>query len=116
MDQDLCKLTLVYPIDAEDRVLELMLGSQPPLGGFSTWRAEGHGQVFAHASVAERVRGRVSRGVLVMVQHRNRIDRLLAEIGSVAPIAHLTYWLEPVLDFGRMGAVETPNGPIETVP
>ncbi|MEZ5857096.1 MAG: DUF3240 family protein [Hyphomicrobiaceae bacterium] len=116
MDQELCKLTLVYPIDAEDRVLELLLESQPPLGGFATWRAEGHGQDFTHASVAERVRGRVSRGMLVMVQERNRIDRLLSEIGSVAPIAHLAYWLEPVLEFGRMRAIAQHSGPTDTGP
>lgn len=113
MDQELCKLTLVYPVDAEDRLLELMLESQPPLGGFATWRAEGHGQDFARASVAERVRGRVARGVLVMVQPRSRIDQLLTEIGAVAPIAHLTYWLEPVLEFGRMRAVEHQKVPSE---
>ena len=62
MDKSPCKLTLVYPLTAEDRIVELMLETTPPIGGFTTMRAEGHGHDFAEASVNERVRGRVRRG------------------------------------------------------
>ena len=67
MDQSACKLTLVYPPAAEDHIVELLLNADPPLSGFTTWRAEGHGHDFGKASVRERVRGRVARGVLVLI-------------------------------------------------
>ena len=85
MDQSICKLTLVYPPMAEDRVVELLLSADPPLAGFTTWTAEGHGHDFATATVSERVRGRVKRGVLVAVMPRERAARLLDEIQHDPP-------------------------------
>ncbi|MFV0297389.1 MAG: DUF3240 family protein [Hyphomicrobiaceae bacterium] len=107
MDQPLCKLTLVYPIAAEERLLEIAMAARHPIGGFTTWRVEGHGQDFSRASVAERVRGRVTRGMFVLVQTRALIDQLLADLEAQAPVEHLTYWVEPVLAFGRMKVRET---------
>ncbi len=80
MDQSACKLTLVYPPDSEDCLVELMLAAEPPLTGFTTWKAEGHGHDFNRASVRERVRGRVMRGVLVLILPRARLTSLLDDI------------------------------------
>ena len=114
MDQSPCKLTLVYPLNAESRIVELMLETTPPVRGFTTMRAEGHGHGFSDANVSERVRGRVGRGMLVAVMLKGRAEQLLAEIEVKAPLQHLAYWLEPVIAFGRMApistsAVEPPN-------
>jgi len=102
MDQSACKLTLVYPPSAEDCIVELMLNAEPPLTGFTTWKVEGHGHDFANASVRERVRGRVMRGVLSVVLPRARLPSLLEDIRTKAAIANLAYWVEPVEAFGRL--------------
>ncbi len=105
MDQSLCKLTLIYPPASESHLVEVLMNSEPPLSGFTTWEAEGHGHSFAKASMRERVRGRITRGVLVVVLPRARIELLIDEIRVKAAIADLVYWLEPVLAFGRMAPV-----------
>ncbi len=79
-----------------------MLGLKPTLAGFTTFSAEGHGFGFAKATVSERVRGRVERGVLVAVLRRTDVDGLLERIRREAPIPHLTYWIEPVVEFGQL--------------
>jgi len=105
MDQSLCKLTLIYPPASETHLVEVLLNSEPAVSGFTTWEAEAHGQSFAEASMRERVRGRITRGVLMVVLPRARIELLVEEIRVKAAIADLVYWIEPVLAFGRMRPV-----------
>jgi len=105
MDQSLCKLTLIYPPASEAHLVEVLMNSEPPVSGFTTWEAEGHGHSFAKASMRERVRGRIARGVLMVVLPRVRTELLIEEIRAKAAIADLVYWIEPVLDFGRMAPV-----------
>lgn len=102
MDQSLCKLTLVYPTTAEDAVVELLLASEPPLPGFTSWKADGHGMGFDNASPGEKVRGRVRRCVLTLIATRARTRALLEEIATKLAIPRLLYWLEPVLEVGRL--------------
>lgn len=116
MDQSSCKLTLVYPIGVESLIVDLILESSPPLGGFTTWAAEGHGHDFGESTVAERVRGRVGRGVLTAVVARQRAEALLREIERKAALPHLTYWIEPIIDFGRMAPAPQHDTPTETGP
>ncbi len=106
MDQSACKLTLVYPPQAEDCLTELLLNSEPPLTGFTTWTAEGHGHDFGTASVRERVRGRVERGILAVVIPRDRLAGLLEDIRTRTPIPNLAYWVEPVESFGRLAVTD----------
>lgn len=103
METTFYKLTLVVPSDAADRIVELMLGSDPPVTGFTMWRADGHGESFRTASIGERVRGRVERSVFIAVMERSRAKSLVEEIGHEAPIPHMAYWIEPVIEFGRSG-------------
>ncbi len=102
MAGQLCKLTLVYPPSAEDAIVELLLTADPPLGGFTTWPADGHGLDFADATVAERVRGRVSRSVMALILPRSRLPSLLETIRIRVGVPHLAYWVEPIEDFGRL--------------
>lgn len=111
MDQSACRLTLVYPPDAEDAIVELMLSIEPALGGFTTWLAEGHGHDFTNASTRERVRGRVVRGMLTVIAPRRQIPAILEEVRAKAGIANLAYWVEPVAAFGRLIPVETAAEP-----
>ena len=100
MDRDLCKLTLVYPVTAEDRVVDFLLDAAPSLPGFTSWRAEGHGASFDASSTREKVRGRIERNMLVMVIDRARLADLLAEVRAGCAIPDLAYWVERVESFG----------------
>ena len=112
MEPSPCKLTLVVPSDAANCIAELMLGADPPVTGFTTWQADGHGESFSAASIGEKVRGRVVRRVFVAVMTRDRARTLIDEIANKAPIPHMVYWLEPVLEFGR-AAFTAPQPVIE---
>lgn len=85
-----------------------MMNMKPSIGGFTTFEAEGHGFDFSKASMRERVRGRVERSVLMAVMPRERAARVLETIRETLPVPHMTYWLEPVLEVGRLveGAAE----------
>jgi hypothetical protein len=102
MDQSLCRLTLVCPPDSADHIAELMLNFEPPLPGFTTWAAEGHGFGFGDATVSERVRGRVKRSVIVAVLGRDVVADVLDLIERKGAVPHLSYWTEPVDGFGQM--------------
>jgi Protein of unknown function (DUF3240) len=105
VEPSFCKLTLVVPSDADERIIELMLASDPPVNGFTMWQADGHGESFKTANLGERVRGRVERSVFIAVMGLSRAKSLVDEIGRKAPIPHMAYWIEPVLEFGRTAAV-----------
>lgn len=83
-----------------------MLDMVPPIAGFTTWSAEGHGFGFSGASISERVRGRVTRSVIVAVFRRREAMALLQAVSAKTPAPHLTYWTEPVDGFGRMHSGE----------
>lgn len=90
-----------------------MLASDPPIQGFTTWTAEGHGENFSNVTDAERVRGRVDRSVFNVILAPSRARSLLNRLAQEAPLAHMTYWIEPILEFGRMAA--TPSSSAMTV-
>jgi hypothetical protein len=113
MDQSPCKLTLIYPPAAEDHIVELLLNADPPLPGFTTWRAEGHGHDFGKASVRERVRGRVARGVLALILPRSRLSSVLEDIRSRAAVPNLAYWIEPVEAFGRLAQIDATEAEVQ---
>lgn len=78
------------------------MSSKPAIGGFTTFKAEGHGFDFTRASIKERVRGRVERGVIVAVMPRRQASHLLESIRKSLPVPHMAYWIEPVLEVGRL--------------
>lgn len=114
MDQSACKLTLIVPTTAEDHIVELLLNADPPITGFTSWAAEGHGHDFNDATASERVRGRVKRRAFVAVMTRARVDGLLEEIRQKAPIPHLAFWIEPVERVGRLSAVSEAAPTVKT--
>lgn len=86
-----------------------MLAADPPVQGFTTWRAEGHGENFLNVSDAERVKGRVDRSVFTAILKPPHARSLLNLLAKEAPLAHMAYWIEPILEFGRMTV--TPSSP-----
>ncbi len=102
MDQSLCKLTLIYPIPAEEQLLDVMLSNDGMIKGFTTWHAEGHGEAFDAASANEKVRGRVDRGILVTVLARSTVSELLDMMSEAINSRRLAFWIEPVERFGHL--------------
>ncbi len=102
MEEELCKLTLVYPPSIEEVIIELLLTAEPALTGFTTWAADGHGLDFGEATIAERVRGRVTRRVMLLILPRARLIPLLETVRTKAAAPHLAYWVVPVESFGRL--------------
>lgn len=102
MEAALCKLTLVFPPALEDILIESLLLADPPLYGFTTWHADGHGLDYANATANEKVRGRIRRGVMVIVIVRTRLPDLIGIIKSALHAPGLAYWVEPVEQFERL--------------
>lgn len=102
MDRTLCKLTLIYPPNAEDSLIEFMLDQDPPLAGFTTIKGQGHGLDFAMASVEEKVRGRIHRRLFISILPVERAETLLTEIKQSLPIKGMMFWTEPVSTAGRL--------------
>ncbi|MBS0241678.1 MAG: DUF3240 family protein [Proteobacteria bacterium] len=103
METDLCRLTLVYPPALDDLLAGLLLALDPPLDGFTTWPAEGHGLGFDSASAAERVRGRIRRSVMTVILPRNRLPAVLHNIKATLKVPGAAYWVETVEQFERLG-------------
>lgn len=99
---DLQRLTLVFPPNVEERLLELLLEQEPPLPGFTVVAGEGHGADFATASLREQVRGRVARRIVLMVLPAESIEQLIGRLRATLPNPHVTWWVEPVVAFGRL--------------
>ena len=101
-DLELKRLTLAFPPTVEASLIELLLEQDPPLPGFTTIAAEGHGADFAGASIHEQVRGRIRQRLLLMVLPADRVDSLVASLREALPNPHVIWWVEPVIDFGRL--------------
>jgi hypothetical protein len=96
------RLNLVFSASLEDAVTAALIEHQPPLPGFTLLKAEGHSGDFSHASVEERVRGRVDRRVLWMVLAQDEAAALVAFLRSRVRSRDVVWWVEPVESFGRL--------------
>jgi hypothetical protein len=52
--------------------------------------------------VRERVRGRVARRLLYAILEQERLPTVLERLGGAVRNPSVAYWVEPVLDFGRL--------------
>jgi hypothetical protein len=99
---ELRRLTLVYPPTLEDELIARLLDYEAELPGFTTLAAAGHGGDFARASARERVRGRVARGMLLMVLPAASVDALLAHLAAHIRNPRVVWWTDPVIGFGTL--------------
>lgn len=104
MTSQRCKLTVAFPPELEDDIVETLLDLPEDVGGFTIVSAEGHGHGFARASVRERVRGRVARRLVYVILDQDRLPRVLEHLRAVANHPAVAYWVEPVLQFGRLSS------------
>ena len=94
------KLTLVCPPQTGEQIVEFLIDSDSIVSGFTTVSANGHGEDFSTASVAERVRGHVSRTWITLVLEHDLVGKLLSQLRAKYPSPHIVYWTEPVIEFG----------------
>jgi len=102
MSDTLYKLVLVCPDDLADAVASALLDMEPALPAFTTFRSDGHGLSFETASMTERVRGHVGRRIFWLVLKQGEAPDVLAHLAKSIRNPHVTYWTEPVLEFGRL--------------
>ncbi|HSQ68853.1 MAG TPA: DUF3240 family protein [Steroidobacteraceae bacterium] len=96
------KLTVAFPPDLEEDLVELLLDMPQEVGGFTVISAEGHGQGFARASTREKVRGRVARRLLIVILESQRLPAVLERLRRDVQNPAVAYWVEPVSEFGRL--------------
>lgn len=97
----LVRLSLAFPPSLEAAITETLI-AVPWMPGFTLLRAEGHTSDFSSASAGERVRGRIDRRVLWMILEEGGHHQVLALLRNSAASRQVRWWLEPVLDMGRL--------------
>jgi len=78
------------------------LNQDPPLSGFTTWRAEDHSHDFGNASVQERVRRRAPAACSGLIPPHWRLSSVPEAIRSRVAMPNLTFSAEPIKTFGRL--------------
>lgn len=95
------KLVLIVAPELEEDLVDVLLGL-PAVGGFTASVVAGNGKT-QNMSLAEQVTGR---------RKRLRFELVLAE-AVLAEVLHelrqrvgsdTVYWVEPILDFGKLGS------------
>lgn len=102
MDTALRKLTLVCPARIETALVDCLDGLDPALRGYTILRGEGRGASADLPTTAERVRGAMQVITVQIVLPNERISPLLEAVAVACPRPNLAYWIEPILDFGRL--------------
>ncbi|TCJ15822.1 DUF3240 domain-containing protein [Parasulfuritortus cantonensis] len=98
----LVKLSLAAPLHLEDELVEQFLERPEWASGFTIFKAEGYSRHHESLSVAEQVRGRTQRMLVQIVLETDNAEALLEHLRQRFPKRDVAWWLEPVLDFGRL--------------
>lgn len=96
------RLVLVFPPRLEAALTEA-IASDARFPGYTLLHAEGHASDFAHASVAEQVRGRIQKRVLWMLLPQRQVEDVLTLLRAQVDVHDVRWWLEPVLAMGNLG-------------
>lgn len=102
MDTPLRKLSLVAPRNVEATLVDALDAMVPELPGYTSQDGHGRGSSMHLASTAEKVKGAMNIFTLVMVLPEDRINGVLETVRIACPRRQISYWIEPVLDFGRL--------------
>lgn len=96
-----CCLTIVFPKNLEENLVDHLLEHPELASGFTTSYAEGHGAGAAFHSAMEQVRGRAHRVQMQIVMNREDVATLIEHMKEDLPNREVAYWVTPVLEFGR---------------
>jgi hypothetical protein len=95
-------LHLVFPAALEEAVSAALIEYEPPLPGFTLLKADGHSNDFSTASSDERVRGRVARRMILMVESLETIEAVVAILRTHVRSEHVVWWTTRIENFGRL--------------
>jgi hypothetical protein len=98
----LVKLSLAAPMHLEDELVEQFLEFPEWASGFTLFKAEGYSRHHERLSMLELVRGRTQRILVQIVLEADNAQALLAHLKTRFPKRDMAWWLEPVIDFGRL--------------
>lgn len=102
MDQTLRKLTLVGPVAIESAMIDCLDRLKPDLPGYTIISGEGRGLEADLPSPAERVRGAMRVITVLIILQEMQITPVLEAIREACPRPNIAFWVEPILDFGRL--------------
>lgn len=102
MDTPLRKLTLAFPRNIEASILDALDDMEPALQGYSFMVAKGRGPEMELTAVSERVQGAGNIMLVQIILAENKISDVLETIRVTCARPSISYWVEPVLDFGRL--------------
>lgn len=95
------RLNLVFAPALEGAVTQA-LATDAMLAGFTLVQAQAHSHDFAHASLREKVRGRLDRRLLWVVMERARLDEVVALLRARVASDSVQWWAEPVIAGGSL--------------
>ena len=102
MGPPLRKLTIVCPREIEAALADALDAVEPPLPGYTIIEAHGRGGALQPASAVERVRGALRTSMFILVLAQDRIEGVTEAVRIACPRPQISYWMEPVEDFGRL--------------
>lgn len=91
-------LVMNLPPGLEEDLIDYLL-SLDYVGGFTSYRAKGHGD-HEHLTLAEQVAGRRTRVQFEVLLESDRIADLTSGLASEVG-KDITYWEQPILNMGR---------------
>jgi len=94
-------LTLVLPRSLEEEVLDTLHAHPALAQGFTVQHGAGMGTHVELASALEQVRGRAHRVIVQVALHESQVTSLLQALQADLPHPRITYWVLPLLAFGR---------------
>lgn len=95
-------LTLVFPIEVEDALLETLLEHPDLAPGFTSQRVEGQGQRVTFIGTAEHVRGRAACCRVQLAVPQASADQLLDILRREFASSRVFFWMVPALASGRL--------------
>lgn len=98
-----CLLTLTLPSSLEEEVLDTLMTDPDLARGFTVLKAQGMGLHVELASAMERVQGRAQRVVVQVAMEQSKVDSLIAVLPADFDSPQITYWVVPLLAFGKLG-------------
>ncbi|MCL2524083.1 MAG: DUF3240 family protein [Betaproteobacteria bacterium] len=97
-----CEMTLAFPRDLEEQVVDFLLDHPQWIRGFSLIDAEGMGRGAGLRSAMEKVKGRARRRLMNILLRNEDIAPLVAALRQEFHTPEMAYWVIPLHSFGRM--------------
>ena len=98
-----CLFTLSLPSALEEEILDTFMTHPDLARGFTVLKAQGMGLHVELASAMERVQGRAQRVVVQVAMEYEKVDALIAILQKTFNSPQITYWVVPLLEFGKLG-------------